>query len=392
MTAVKAEPGPDLRTAPTPRETARARFPARPTLTAWPETALSREQAQDRLLRPPCTAGNAQTERIRRCGLTFLLDWLGEQPGATWQERWLASGSDASGTAWRSEPGTWLRGRGTAAEWRLDALASSFLTVISADIVRPSLGWLAVKSTGPGSLVRHLARTRDPGGFARLRALCDEDPHVSAISGSHTLYRAAVIAAAKGGGIADITVGDVLELLDTELGMLAGPPSDVAACYRVLHAMGIFGPGSPAALREVRSIGQRTPEELIDRHHLECRAVRDLLVDCLRERQPTLDYGSMRSLASTLGMLFWQDLERHNPGISSLNLSRDVADAWKQRLRARPKAVAGPDGATAQVQVPRLHYHECLIPVRAFYLDIAQRAADDPARWGPWVAHGRADP
>jgi hypothetical protein len=32
--------------------------------------------------------------------------------------------------------------------------------------------------------------------------------------------------------------------------------------------------------------------------------------------------------------------------------------------------------------VPRLNYPECLIPVRAFYLDIAQWAADDPARWG----------
>ncbi len=58
------------------------------------------------------------------------------------------------------------------------------------------------------------ATARDPGGFARLRALCDADPHVSAISGSHTLYRAAEIVAAKGGGVSDITVGDVLELLE----------------------------------------------------------------------------------------------------------------------------------------------------------------------------------
>jgi hypothetical protein len=92
------------------------------------------------------------------------------------------------------------------------------------------------------------------------------------------------------------------------------------------------------------------------------------------------------SLACDLGMRFWQDLERHNPGISSLNLSREVADAWKERLRTKTETVTGPDGTTAQVQVPRLNYWECLIPVRAFYLDIAQWAADDPARWGPWVA------
>ena len=386
MTATQARPGPDMRTLPTPRETGRARFPARPALASWPATAVSRGRLEDRLVRAPFTAGNDYTEKIRRRGLAFLLDWLEEQPGATWQERWLASGSDAAGTAWRGRPAAWLRDRGMTADWRLHALGSSLLTLISGDVVRPALSWLAVKPTGPGSLVRHMARARDPGGFAALRALCAEDPHVSAVSGSHTLYRAAEIAAARGGGIADITVGDVLELLDVELGELSAIPGDVAVFYRLLHAMGIFGPGAPATWREVRSTGQRTPEELIGRYRLECRPVRDLLVDYLRERQPVLDYGSLTSLACNLGMRFWQDLERHNPGISSLNLSREVADAWKERLRTKTETVTRPDGTTAQVKVPRLNYWECLIPVRAFYLDIAQWAAGDPARWGPWVA------
>ena len=78
-----------------------------------------------------------------------------------------------------------------------------------------------MKATGPGSLVRHLARSRDPEGFTRLRALCDADPHVSAVSASHTVYRAAELAAAKGGQLGDITVGDFLELLDIELDALA---------------------------------------------------------------------------------------------------------------------------------------------------------------------------
>lgn len=386
MTATQARPGPDMRTLPTPRETGRARFPARPALASWPATAASRGQLEDRLVRAPFTAGNDYTEKIRRRGLAFLLDWLEEQPGTTWQERWLASGSDAAGTAWRGRPAAWLRDRGMTADWRLHALGSSLLTLISGDVVRPALSWLAVKPTGPGGLVRHMARARDPGGFAALRALCSEDPHVSAVSGSHTLYRAAEIAAARGGGIADITVGDVLELLDVELGELSAIPGDVAVFYRLLRAMGIFGPGAPATWREVRSTGQRTPGELIDRYRLECRPVRDLLVDYLRERQPVLDYGSLTSLACDLGMRFWQDLERHNPGISSLNLSREVAGAWRERLRTKTETVTGPDGTTAQVKVPRLNYWECLIPVRAFYLDIAQWAADDPARWGPWVA------
>ena len=374
------------RAAPTGREAARARFPARPVPVTWPATSQTRGQVQEQLTRAPFVAGNAHTEKIRRRGLMFLLDWLEDQPGATWQERWQASGADAAGAAWRNGPARWLREQGLFADWRLDALASALLGAISADIVRPAVGWLVAKATGPGSLVRHLARVRDPEGFARLRALCDADPHVSAISGSHTLYRAAEIVAAKGGGLAGITVGDVLELLDTELGTLAGVSGDVAVFYRQLHALGVFGQNAPATLREIRNAGQRTPEELIDRYRLRCRPVRDLLVDYLRERQPALDYGSLRSLACTLGMLFWQDLERHNPGINSLHLPAEVADAWKRRLRTKPKTISTPGGERTQAQVPRLNYWECLIPVRAFYLDLAQWAVEYPARWGPWVA------
>ena len=226
-------------------------------------------------------------------------------------------------------------------------------------------------------------------GSPGSRALCDADPHVSAVSASHTVYRAAELAAAKGGQLSDITAGDFLELLDIELDALASVPGDVAVSYRMLHAMGIFGHDAPASLREIRSMGQRTPEELIDRYHLRCRPVRDLLVDYLRERQPALDYTSLKSLACNLGMLFWQDLERHNPGISSLHLPAEVAGAWKQRLRTKPKTITSAAGEKTQAQVPRLNYRECLIPVRAFYLDLAQWAVDDP---GPVGAVGRALP
>ncbi len=386
MTISAGDPGLLARAVPTSREAARARFPARPALTAWPVTGQSRGQVQERLTHAPFAGGNAHTEKIRRRGLTFLLDWLEEQPGATWQERWLASGSDGAGAAWRKGPARWLNEQGLFADWRQDALASALLTAISADVVRPALGWLVVKATGPGSLVRHLARARDPEGFARLRALCDADPHVSKVSGSHTVYRAAEIVAAKGGRLGEITVGDVLELLDTELGTLASVPGDVAVSYRLLHTMGVFGHDAPASLREIRSTGQRTPGELIDRYHLKCRPIRDLLVDYLRERQPMLDYGSLKSLACNLGMLFWQDLERHNPGIGSLHLPAGVAGAWKQRLRTKPETIISPAGEKTQTQVPRLNYWECLIPIRAFYLDLAQWAAEDPSRWGPWVA------
>ena len=382
MTTTASEPAV---VGPAAHQAARARFPARIVPAAWPASGQTRGQVQDRLMRAPFTAANARTEQIRRRGLTFLLDWLEAQRGATWQERWLASGADMAGAAWRQGPAAWLQAQGLPAAWRQEAAVSAFLSVISADVVRPALGWLVGKGTGPGGLVRHLARARDPEGFARLRAVCEGAGHLSKTSGSHTLYRAAQILAAKGGQLADITAGDFLELLDTEAAALASAPGDVAVSYQLLRTVGVFGPGAPASWRELRAAGPRTPAELIGRYHLKCRPVRDLLIDYLCERQPAMDYGSLKALACILGMLFWQDLERHNPGISSLHLPPGVAAAWKQRLQTKPETVTGPAGERTRTQVPRLNYWGCLISIRAFYLDLAQWAAEDPGRWGPWA-------
>jgi hypothetical protein len=52
--------------------------------------------------------------------VTALLDWLGAQPGQTWQDRWLASGADAAGAAWRDIPAQWLRASGRNRLFDLD--------------------------------------------------------------------------------------------------------------------------------------------------------------------------------------------------------------------------------------------------------------------------------
>ena len=69
-----------------------------------------------------------------------------------------------------------------------------------------------------------------------------------------------------------------------------------------------------------------------------------MLVDYLRERQPSVDFSSLQRLAYLLGKLFWADLEAHHPGIDSLKLPRDVAAAWKQRVMTRTRTTTAPDG------------------------------------------------
>ena len=187
-----------------------------------------------------------------------------------------------------------------------------------------------------------MARARDPDGIrpaaSAVRATTRDLP---AAAGTHTLHRAAVILAAKGGLVADITVGDVLELLDAEAD---GPPQPVAPRHRVLPdrctSWGSSAPAAPTRLRELRSAGQRTPAGA-DRPLSTSPAGRSATCwwTTCANAQPALDYSSLRALASDLGNVFWKDLERHHPGIDSLHLPPEVAAAWKQRLRTRPKTV-----------------------------------------------------
>jgi integrase len=318
-----------------------------------------------------------------RRGLPVLLDWLGEQPGRTWQQRWLASGADAAGQQWAAGPARWLRRRGLYSASRLELMTSSLLVLVGADVIRPSLAWLLTGGK-KRKLARNMICSRDPGGFARLRQFCRDDPAITPAARAKVAFRCAVIIAAKGGALADITIGDVLEVLDAERAARARRDSG-AATFRVLREMGVFGPGV-TTLREILDTGQRTVEELVDRYPIACRPVRDLIVDYLKERQPAIDYVTLRNRSSQLARSFWADLEHHHPGIDSLRLPRDVAAAWKQRLQTKTATATAATGETMPVTAERLSYLDTLASVRAFYLDVAEWALDDPARWGPWVA------
>lgn len=365
---------------------AQKRFPARTVPDSWPGTERSRAEAARLLSRPPYTLKNAGSELHHKHGIVMVLDWLEDQPGQTWQERWQASGIEQAGSAWRPVIKQWLHERGLKAAWHMPVVGRALTTVISADLLRPSVDWLAAGASRQGVLVRAMAHSRDPRGFERLRELGARAQGVRPGAVSTTLCRSALILAAKGGRLADITVGDVLELLEIQAVVLKRAMVGTEVFYRLLHQFGALGEDAPQNLREVRNLGQRTPEELIDRYGLTCRPVRDLLVDYLRERQPALDYNSLRSLSYHLGKCFWQNIERHHPDADSLRLAPDVIGQWKQRIRTKDKTVTGPDGRRTNTKVERFNHRDTLTQVRAFYLDIAQWALEEPGRWGPWVA------
>ncbi len=192
--------------------------------------------------------------------------------------------------------------------------------------------------------------------------------------------------ACKVGGVNDITVGDCVELVDTQRRVHVRGGQGKVDFYLRLRALGLFPEDAPTTIRAFgQAQGQLTIEELVDRYHIQCQPVRDLIVDYLRERQPSLDFASIDAISRTLAGLFWAQIEALAPEISSLRLPTAVIRTWKENLKTKKRTTTSASGEIVEISAPRLNAKEELIRVRALYLDLAQWAADDPARWGPWA-------
>ncbi|WP_416210405.1 site-specific integrase, partial [Frankia sp. Cr1] len=363
------------------------RFPPRSVPATWPMTQQPKRDVVATLVAAPFVVEGAHLQHDRRRGLVHVLEWLQEQPGQTWQDRWIASAVDAEGnSAWRQLATRWMASTSRGPKDPDHAcltVGRGMLLLVCGDVIRPSLGWLLMPAT-PKKLLTEIARTRDPEQFAVLESVCragSANAHTTQLA----FRRVATIVAAKGGLVGDITIGDCLELLRIADDLQGSAGATSPYFYQLLRTAGVFG-GSAPAVRALKTQGQLSCEQLIDRYGIEYRPVRDLLVDYLRERQPAVDYATLHKLSYTLGRLSWRDLELHHHGIDSLRLTAEAATAWKQRITTKTTRSTAVDGQVTEVPAARINAAEHVVTVRAFYLDITQWAADDPARWGPWVA------
>ncbi|MFF7701393.1 hypothetical protein [Streptomyces lydicus] len=359
----------------------RSRFPARPVPLDWPGTRRPRDESLHRLKEDSGYTTDTVRGVVR--GVVGLLEWLEGWPGDTWQSRWLASGVQAhSGAGWRATrvPAV-MRG---LSEHKTNDLTADIRALICIDVLRPDVHWMVSRKWL--GLIDALY-WRDPEGITELKARAAAHSDLRKVAVSEALGRIAVILACKGGGVAEITVGDCVELAEAQdkaRGPRAG--TNKSLFYLLLHSMGIFPEDAPATVRVFgRARGQLSVEQLVDRYDLACCPVRNVLVDYLRERQPQLDYNSLSQLSLILCKSFWADLEAHHPGIDSLRLEPAVAVAWKERMRTKVRRLRQADGSVSEVRSPRLAAVEDMARVRAFYLDITQWAVDDPARWAAWA-------
>jgi integrase len=227
------------------------------------------------------------------------------------------------------------------------------------------------------TIVARYRDLHDPAGFAALDRLCQATSGLTAGDRQIAFHQLTRILIHNGGRLADITVPDCVEAYRAQTGYTSRQHSH---WYVLLRDAAVLPVGAPPTIWAAARRGQLTVEELVDGYQVSCVPVRDLLVDYLHERQPGMDYTSLRQLSSKLVLLFWRDLELHEPGIDSLHLADPVARAWKQRLSEVRHG-------THRIGQRRQDLHAILLAVRAFYADLTHWALEDPARWGPWAAH-----
>ncbi len=305
-----------------------------------------------------------QSDRHRReraCAIRNLLAWLSTFPGSDWQQRWLASGADTQGLDW-IPPAQHRYGR--------KQHASAANALIALEVIRPSMLWLRT-ATLPHLFVL-CRQVMDPDGFTAVNSIVARSP-ASRTNQMLALNFLSLVRIRRAVALMAISEHDfhhvALEWRATRRRHLPGPR---LAWYALREAGGM--PGSPADYRAVSREGQLSIAELVHRRDVKSDEVRALLIDYISERATSVDNTTTVGLVRLLVKNFWVDTEKHHPEQTTLYLTPAIAAAWKQRLRYLP---GGRE---------RADYFTHLMTVRSFYLDIAEWALSDPARWAKWVS------
>jgi integrase len=317
---------------------------------------------------PDWPAGTVhRTMRLR--GAATILDWLLAHPGEGWQDRWTVSGADRD-ASWID---TLAPGDTRQAVTKRQEHIAGLGCLLMCQVVLPGYDFLAAyRAKGLFDRVREVMR---PEQFARLEKAAAERG-LSGRDRNDALRVISKIVLHTGTDVNALTPDDVLEMFAWSVH--ADPPRrqvpGLHAAWNLLGAIGVTPAGT--SLRSVLRSGRRTTAELVDEYGISCRPVRDVLVRYLDERRPALDYNTLAGLAGELAGTFWADIERHHPGIGTLHLPDEIAQAWKERARI----VTAADGTIRE----RKNIHALLMRVRSFYLDIQQWALEDPS-WVPWA-------
>jgi site-specific recombinase XerC len=315
------------------------------------------------------SAQNSQRKKRRR-GTAKLLTHLQSFPGDTWQERWEASGLDDS------DLGVSVLGKTKYEGYELIMAAQALFCL---RVVKPSL--VSFRGNKFGHYADYFVASQDDAALNAYYAAVEASPATAKARG-YAKFDVACALTTQGVELADLSPDALLfySLECRRLGLVPGSKGSTTGkfaailAWDVLFNMGHFPADTPPALRKRISVGQLTPEQLVDRYDIKNAGVRQLLIDYLLRRQQDTDYITRANLAGVIAGSFWAKIEAIAPNQPDLDLPTEVYDQWKELIKLRK------DGEE------RVSIQSILLPVRALYLDLQSWALEEPDRWGMWAA------
>lgn len=345
-------------TVPEPAELVASDRPPEAVTTMAPPSPLAKASVPQ-LVAAAYALRPVETDRARRRradSTSTLLGWLSGFAGQDWPTRWESSGAEARGRDWCPRTGP-ARGQ----------MTGGLAVLLCLRVLRPGYRWLlGERFLG---LWRLFGEVNDPAEFARLGELASEYEDQPRIEALHALIRVMVH---TGKPIATLEVTDLLAYADVVTATKR--PNGMHIGWLLLRRLGVLDATTPPTLHVARSRGQLSVAEVVDGYAPASRAVRDVFVRYLTDRSASLDYASLRVLASRLVGVFWREVERLAPGIDTLRLGPVLASSWKQTMRTM-----GSGGRN------RIEVDAVLMSVRGFYADLAQWALTEPEVWAQWA-------
>ncbi|HXH80287.1 tyrosine-type recombinase/integrase [Nocardioides sp.] len=369
-----------LREAPESRfdlENADAR-PATPSVLPRPFGELSQATVDAIVERTGLVGSQLKSQRDKRKrGAAWLLRFLLGYPGNTWQERWIASGLDSGTRSIAVVTEANYRGNSKYKGYEVTAgLQALFLL----RVIQPSL--VSFRANKFGHYADYFVATQGDPDLARFEVELRKNTASSRYQ-DRALFDVAVAMTTQGIRFADLEPPALLHysLECRRSGLVLGRGNQGRGhfagllAWDVCYAMGHFPTNTAPTLRASLYNGQKSAEQLVDRHgRIGNEGVRQLLVDYLIRRQLDTDYNTREGLASFLVKNFWLSIEQLSPGQADLNVSPELYDQWKEVARFKDNGEL------------RVSMQSVLLPVRALYLDIQSWALTEPERWAEWAA------
>lgn len=293
--------------------------------------------------------------------VSFLLNWMNQLPGEDWQQRWL-NVEEMMRLRPSAMPFLYTSRRGE--------FMAGLLLLFSIRLIRPTYEF--INSNHFGRIHIMMGKSSDKADFDRLKRAAREND----LNGSMTmnaLLCASFILIHTGKRIDQITVEDIDEYRRNFRNGIHGRVAPNGLHTLLRHLKIIESSVMTAGSQRMR--GPTNLDQIMLKYDMPEGRSTQAFRAYLNERQSNILPMLLRREATHLIEDFWLNILHYHPDQKDFNISWQVAQDWKKRIRDKER-IDDPVSVKLVFQV-----------VRRFYKFLEDLAEEWPGDWGDIAAH-----